>query len=1311
MGVERRIAVVAVAACLSALAAGCGGRDGIAGPAVHKEGVRVMQLEGMQALGVYFDRTKAVAMGRDGLYRVDARGRIENGGKPIFEATNIDQFPLIRDGSKTKVVVVLRDGGGIFFVDPERPSGGRRIAPDLKYNQKNLRVYAPGNGLWIGVEGGLDFAVGPDGSCVEIRAADGGGFAWPTNIRYYGDDRTVWYSSVEGGPVRHFVVDPGGLVREFRELRGKGATFVPADGGRHAWAFLEDGLALADADGSLKRIAPFEGRGVQERYKAWIGRKPGRERLWMVSFEGDEAILLDVRGDEIRNPALKAIRIEPRPAVNNPPLMVFGDSNDREAENIWVGSNGGRGLCSIDADGNVRRYPEFDRANFSSFPRPIGATPRFLVGDEANRYYLVAPGGPAVPIPGLTGRIYNYFDNTQDKSQAWLITRPAAEPDAPITMARLDKDGGLELFGPPLGQGNFDPIASDGDGTAYATRSDAPGLRYFRAGGEAGEFESTREARVTAAGRAPDSAETWFHDAAGGWYLFRGGRDLLGGRAIFKEGQVVGAVVAASEGGASGWGSSQGRRTDEQTKFDIYSFTMDVGEEVEATLRFGGEALDSKAPAHAGLRTSPLDAGAPTEVLLNWPGRPRAGRWKGKVSVTVSEEHGPQVAHGFEEFGEDTVKPHAPLPIALHRDGEIQRGKPYRLWVHYGDALGSDFSVTWDNVTFRPPRFTPRQVHTALTYLGIVAAIAFLATDSRLIRPVAPAVARWLPATVAAGGGVAPFLPLASKWDVDGTGLVLALLVTLGLVIPTGLINPAVFRVLARTEPFSRVAPLALRSCRMRRRLLQEFIEDVGRQLRAASAKASHEIYVPTPASVEAPDRPAEVAASPAEHVAGLLAKARPEDRPNVLIESPGGRGKSALLREVARLLLESASPAAPVPVVCTGAAGEVEAMVKAALGRHLLSDDALDDHLRNDDFVLVVDGLSESGLKPEAIREFLRGAHGRATRLVVTTRPDDDYREAIEASDRWVRVEPLRLDDATIGPFEAAYREADARREGRKPSPTLPPGLRAACKGPDGTYLPILVRLAVRGEGGGEGIDSLAGIYENAFLQLLRDPDGGRKVLDEAAALCLETYWKDGYRTLAFATAPPERLDLLDRLADAGILVPADERPRTSANRPRQVKFFHDSMQSYLTAFGLATRDRWDALPRAAGEPTFSRAQSDLSLSEQASELFQMCLNVFDPGRLLDRLREGLRSWAERKGRTLSLDDVFGAVPAHLRAAFEARAGLTPDLGAGRALTIALELCEHADSGDPLANVGGLYARIAPLVWEPPPAASSAPT
>ena len=98
----------------------------------------------------------------------------------------------------------------------------------------------------------------------------------------------------------------------------------------------------------------------------------------------------------------------------------------------------------------------------------------------------------------------------------------------------------------------------------------------------------------------------------------------------------------------------------------------------------------------------------------------------------------------------------------------------------------------------------------------------------------------------------------------------------------------------------------------------------------------------------------------------------------------------------------------------------------------------------------------------------------------------------------------------------------------------------------------------------------------------------------------------QDGRRLIVFRDSPDE--SKLRRLLDAGLLVSADARPGPV---PTHVRFFHDSMQSYLTARALyaryASQARWDCLWRAAGEPGFAREQSDL-MTEAGSELFDEC-------------------------------------------------------------------------------------------------------
>src|SRR5262249_1180356 len=168
-----------------------------------------------------------------------------------------------------------------------------------------------------------------------------------------------------------------------------------------------------------------------------------------------------------------------------------------------------------------------------------------------------------------------------------------------------------------------------------------------------------------------------------------------------------------------------------------------------------------------------------------------------------------------------------------------------------------------------------------------------------------------------------------------------------------------------------------------------------------------------------------------------------------------------------------------------------------------------------------------------------------------------------------WVLLEPRRLDDTTLDDFVNNYAQADADTLHRPPAP-LSPQLRDACKGEGGTYLQILVRLAVRYSARGD--TTVADLYRRPFAGPLRAPEGEQTsdaLLDTSSQLCLDTYWKDGYRKLPYADAPATRKALLRKLLDAGIVVPAN-RGAPPGEEPTEVQFFHDSMQSYLTAIGL---------------------------------------------------------------------------------------------------------------------------------------------
>ena len=254
-------------------------------------------------------------------------------------------------------------------------------------------------------------------------------------------------------------------------------------------------------------------------------------------------------------------------------------------------------------------------------------------------------------------------------------------------------------------------------------------------------------------------------------------------------------------------------------------------------------------------------------------------------------------------------------------------------------------------------------------------------------------------------------------------------------------------------------------------------------------------------------------------------------------------------------------------------------------------------------------------------------------------------------------------------------------------------------CRGPDGSYLPILVRLALLI--GGDGVASVAEIYQQTFLKLFGRHDiydnEARKALDEAAQLCLQTFWPTGYRGIAFASADAMRAALLQRLLDAGVLV-STGRVSRGEGRPREVRFFHDSIQSYLTARGLFAKDAWNEFARAAGCPEIRGDSSDGG-NGRVSEVFLMCVQVFAPDeKLVAVLRADLEAWSRDCGGDLTRNAVLGTLQSKMRAAVETK--LATDAGGGAALREATLLCDAGSDPERIEKLAALYGAIAPLVW-----------
>ncbi|WP_257462088.1 hypothetical protein [Archangium lipolyticum] len=717
----------------------------------------------------------------------------------------------------------------------------------------------------------------------------------------------------------------------------------------------------------------------------------------------------------------------------------------------------------------------------------------------------------------------------------------------------------------------------------------------------------------------------------------------------------------------------------------IYGPASDVG---RAGVGFAGDARIERDASGEVRVEGKLEAGMPLETLmLDWPGlahATEAGRSL-RLELRAEEGDGELAGQGIQRLGE----PAGVLFQWTEPPGSAER--LYRAVVVHEVENGTRLTATFRHVPFGVPLLDRVWVRTALACLAVT---LLLVLPMLLLRPSA-ASRRWLPlfgyiaSLVGAGGG--ELLGVLGGLRIHVPTVLAVTCAELVLCAGLGLLSPAVFRRLVFTHPFSWAAAPLLRWPAFRRRFFASYVRQVRRRVEVASARANGEVYVELSSHVTEHAGPG-VPASASERTAEELATLLTHERAHLLIQCAGGRGKSALLRQLVRLSLErfEKRPASPLPVFIDPAAEDLEVAAKEALVDLGLPEALRDTLLESGDFFLVLDGLTESRLEPEALRRYLEREMGLHAPLLLSARPNEAYRLAMAHSLRWMGVEPKRLDGAGLVRFQAAYPGADG-----KPVP-LSGSLERICRGraADGTYVPILVRLALR-FGGGD-VDSVINLYRAVFAGLLKkDPEDAAtsELLAFAEALCLGSYWEHRSRLIVYRDSPDE--PKLRVLLDAGLLVPADARPGPV---PTHVRFFHDSMQSYLTARALYARHaaeaRWDCLWRAAGEPGFAREQSDL-MTEAGSELFQMCSYVFGhDARLKTELVRHLELCAEANDERLNKEGILEAVPEELRLALRKTGRV---MSPGLLLSEASRVCrEHAD-GESLFL---LYARIAPLAW-----------
>ena len=669
--------------------------------------------------------------------------------------------------------------------------------------------------------------------------------------------------------------------------------------------------------------------------------------------------------------------------------------------------------------------------------------------------------------------------------------------------------------------------------------------------------------------------------------------------------------------------------------------------------------------------------------------------------------------------GSRDLEPKGRTSLPLLARESVDYSVPVEVRLTYADTWGSSVVCTWRNVTLATSlwsRIASNPLGRATVILLVPILVLCLALHHDFL------LRQWSPVLVTSADALWAHLQpdlLKLTWlDV----LIAAALVGVATLL-LALTSPAAFRAIARLEPFARAVPYVMRLSRIRRLLYKDFLVQLSEQIDQRREKATNEHYVPIQVRLLDVCGSLGLAGGEvmnAERLAFILSS-QPEPSAtrgaDVLVEGPGGRGKSALLHELVCQAIESfrTTNGAPLPVIGDPEKETVEEMILAGLGPYSLSTEYTRAAIASGDFVLFVDGLSEAGRRASILDRYFFGERRQLSRVCVTTRPSPALRDSFAKSERWLVVEPSRLDDANVDEFIRSYATADARAKLRSDGTTdleaekrkieehaaavleRTKAIVAILRSTEGTYLPLLVRFGMLLDA---DVDTVADVLDATVKRLLKPcaPDAATRdqLYRDLSELAYSSYFVDSKRTIV-ASHYAKFQASFETWSAAGLLTP-DKGLALLTGQPSRFQFLHDSLQSYLAAHWLAANDRWDDLFAAAGDPVFARAASDLS-GEQRSELFSMCLLTFEPvATMRQYMADGLSAWCNRLFRLFSLDDVLGGLAPDIVKELGHDSGhISPKALLGLALELAVKRDAAQDSCDRVAK---LYARLAPLVW-----------
>jgi hypothetical protein len=751
-------------------------------------------------------------------------------------------------------------------------------------------------------------------------------------------------------------------------------------------------------------------------------------------------------------------------------------------------------------------------------------------------------------------------------------------------------------------------------------------------------------------------------------------------------------------------------------------FTFGSANDVGASLSVNGKRFDHRSTQRpvvdAALTRTTAVIGSIT-AELKWPSGVRpdsSGRMQ--LSLYAKEDDAQPVSKPVLSWD---LPPGDSATVNIDQ-GLREWNKPHRLILTYRDRLGTDIEWVWPEVEFTLPFWAQPWVRALL--LAIVLLVVMLIL---MVFRDTPRFGRFLPLGWSAGTGLGSLglhSLLLSQFQVDGQFLAFFLLIGLCGLCLLGFVSAPVFRLLVEVEPFNRFAGVILARRHMRRVLYSQLAASTQKWVEDQCRYTFGESYCPLPASIVDSDGNALVEKLPARYIVKRLLTAinSNKDRPSVLVQSPGGRGKSALVRRVVKrlLVLWSKDPLMPLPLIVPRQLMPPDAQTPSDQKLHLLlaevlrgeglfESSLLEQQIQDGHFLLIIDGITESPIDATVFAELNKEARTAGVCFIASARPSAPYREAAQAANTWMTVEPLALTEKTLERFVKVYAGRPSHKEIR--TEYLTKLLAKSWRSADDTFLPIIIRLAI--EHRVFETNDVTLLYRKAFENLLRKRDGAfehanNKRLLDAAMFCYRTYWQTGNRHIDVETETNQDVrELLKELLAANILAPTDGEGHSA-------RFFHDSMQSFLTAWAL----------RHAKPPAFlseSVARANLRRDGEP-EIFRMCRHVLGVD-FESMLCEEVERWIQHHAR-FTTEHVLASLSEGLRADFAAslnekverklkveqeqlarrkrhaarREDATPS--SGTILRMAFDRCKAKDGGRIGPETLGFFERMAPYAW-----------